>query len=47
MKVKDMPEALRVVVTAIMKGLEIEADEDEEIDEVLVELQKKTTKDAL
>lgn len=41
--VKEMPEALRVVVTAIMQGLEIEADEDEEIDEVLMELQKKTT----
>ena len=47
MRVKDMPEALRVVVTAIMKGLEIEADEDEEIDEVLMELQKKTTADVL
>jgi len=42
MTVKEMPEALKVVVSTIQKGLEIETDEDEEIDEVLAELQKKT-----
>jgi hypothetical protein len=45
--IKEMPEALRVVVLAITQGLEIQADEDEEIDEVLMELQKKTTTDDL
>lgn len=42
MTVKEMPEALKVVVSTIQKGLEIETDENEEIDEVLAELQKKT-----
>jgi len=44
LSIKQMPEALRIVVTAIKDGLEIEADENEEIDEVLMELQKKTEK---
>ena len=39
--IKQMPEALKIVVNAIKDGLEIEADEDEEVDEVLMELQKK------
>jgi len=38
------PEALRIVVMAVSKGLTgTAADEDEEIDEVLAELQKKRT----
>lgn len=42
MSIKDMPEALKIVVDTIKKGLEIQSDENEEIDEVLMELQKKT-----
>lgn len=42
LSIKEMPEALKVVINAIQQGLEIETDEDEEIDEVLMELQKKT-----
>lgn len=39
--IPDMPEAVRILIEAINKGMKT-GDDDEEIDEVLMELQKKT-----
>ena len=38
------PEALRILVGAVSKGLNVQQDENEEIDEVLAEIQKKRAK---
>lgn len=44
--IKEVPRAVEVLVDAITKGLSINSKEDEEIDEVLMELQKKTESDS-
>ena len=41
--VNEVPIALDILMRAISEGMDAETGEDEEIDEVLMELQKKTT----
>jgi len=45
LSIKQLPDVIKIVVETIKKGLEVETDEDEEIDEVLMELQKKTKRE--